>query len=79
MNIEKIRLCAFADEADPSLDGQIEALKANGISLLEIRGVDGKNISTVTPEEAKEIKKKLDDNGISVWLIKKLNNEQTHF
>ena len=38
MNTNKIKLCAFADEADPMLDGQIEALKANGISLLEIRG-----------------------------------------
>ena len=58
MNSEKIKLCAFADEADPQLDGQIEALKANGISLLEIRGVDGKNISQITPAEAKEIKNK---------------------
>lgn len=69
MNSEKIKLCAFADEADPQLDGQIEALKANGISLLEIRGVDGKNISQITPAEAKEIKNKLDANGISVWSI----------
>ena len=69
MNSEKIKLCAFADEADPQLDGQIEALKANGISLLEIRGVDGKNISQITPIEAKEIKNKLDANGISVWSI----------
>ena len=58
MSTDNIKLCAFADEADPSLDGQIDALKANGISLLEIRGVDGKNISAVTIEEAKEIKKK---------------------
>ena len=69
MNSENIKLCAFADEADPQLDGQIEALKANGISLLEIRGVDGKNISQITPAEAKEIKNKLDANGISVWSI----------
>ena len=69
MNSEKIKLCAFADEADPQLDGQIEALKANGISLLEIRGVDGKNISQITPAEAKEIKNKLDANGISTWSI----------
>lgn len=69
MDTSKIKLCAFADEADPTLDGQIEALKANGISLLEIRGVDGKNISAVTPAEAKEIKNKLDANGISTWSI----------
>lgn len=66
---DKIRLCAFADEADPMIDGQIAAMQANGISLLEIRGVDGKNISSVSPTEAIEIKKKLDAGGISTWSI----------
>lgn len=69
MNTEKIRLCAFADEADPMLEGQISAMVANGISLLEIRGVDKKNISAITPAEAIEIKKKLDYAGISTWSI----------
>ena len=69
MKTDKIRLCAFADEASPMLDEQIDALRENGISLLEIRGVDKKNISAVTPEEAKEIKKKLDAAGISTWSI----------
>ena len=69
MNTDKIKLCAFADEADPMLDGQIEAMVANNISLLEIRGVDKKNISAVTPEEAKEIRNKLDASGISTWSI----------
>ena len=45
LNTDKIKLCAFADEASPILDEQIEAMQANGISLLEIRGVDDKNIS----------------------------------
>lgn len=65
----KIKLCAFADEADPMLDGQIKMMVDNGISLLEIRGVNNKNISAVTADEAKEIRKKLDDNGISVWSL----------
>ena len=69
MNKSKIKLCAFADEADPMLDGQIEAMKANGISLLEIRGVNKKNISAVTVDEAKEIKSMLADNDISVWSL----------
>ena len=62
-----MKLCAFADEASAALSGQIEALHRNEISLLEIRGVDGKNIKDITPTEAKEIKKKLDAAGISVW------------
>lgn len=69
MNTNNLRLCAFADEADPMLDGQIEALKANEISLLEIRSVDGKNISQVSVNEAIEYKKKLDNAGISVWSV----------
>lgn len=69
MSAEKIILCGFADEADPMLDGQIAALKGNGIKLLEIRGVDGKNIAAVTVDEAKEIKAKLDENGIDVWSL----------
>ena len=38
-----IRLCAFADEEDESLDGQIAALKRNGIEYLELRSVVGHN------------------------------------
>ncbi len=63
------KLCAFADEADKSIDGQISALKKNGIELLEIRGVDGKNISDISAEKAKEVRKKLDASGISVWSV----------
>jgi sugar phosphate isomerase/epimerase len=64
-----MRLCAFADEASTNLDGQIEALKRNNISLLEIRGVDGQNIKEISYEKIKEIKARLDENGISVWSI----------
>ena len=40
----KFQLCAFADEADGKLAGQIDAMKANAIPYLEVRGVDGKNL-----------------------------------
>lgn len=69
MNIDKFTLCAFADEADPMLDGQITALRENRISLLEIRGVDGKNIADISVEEAEKIKLRLDANGVSVWSL----------
>lgn len=65
----KMKLCAFADEASKDLAGQIEALKRNNISLLEIRGVDGENISEISLEKAKEVKELLDKNGIRVWSI----------
>ncbi len=64
-----IKLCAFSDEASSSLDGQIKALKRNGIFYTELRGVDGVNVSRLTAENAKEINKKLSDNGISVWSL----------
>ena len=66
---KNLKLCAFADEADQNLDGQIIALKENDISLLEIRGVNGKNISELTVPEVKDAKAKLDDAGIKVWSI----------
>ncbi len=61
------RLCAFADEASPEIKGQIAAMKRNGISLLEIRGVDGENISKISATKAKEVRKMLDAEGIKVW------------
>ena len=65
----KFKLCAFADEADVSIDGQIRALTENGITRLEIRGVDGQNISEISTEKAKSVRQKLDASGISVWSI----------
>ena len=62
-----MKLCAFADEASTHISGQIAALKRNGFDYLEIRGVDGTNISKITVEKAKEVKKILDDAGLAVW------------
>lgn len=62
-------LTGFSDEASKDLDGQIAALKRNGMSYFEPRGIDGKNISDFTPDEAKALKAKLDENGIHVSSI----------
>ncbi len=64
-----MRLCAFADEASKSLDGQIAALSRNGVSLIELRGVNGKNISELSLAEMKETAKRLSDAGISIWSL----------
>lgn len=64
-----MRLCAFADEASPLLSGQIAALQRNELSLLEIRGVDSQNVKDLTTEKAKEVRRLLDEAGISVWSI----------
>ena len=65
----KYRLCAFADEADPMLTGQMEAMQRNGISLLEIRGVDRENISALTPAKVQDVAHRLSENGLAVWSI----------
>lgn len=65
----KFRLAAFADEADGRLSEQIKAMTENGIDYLEIRGVDGENISDITKEKAKDIRKQLDDAGLAVWSL----------
>ena len=62
-------LTGFADEAAKDLDGQIAALKRNGMSYFEPRGIDGKNIADFTVEEAKALKEKLDAAGIKVSSI----------
>ena len=64
-----MRLCAFADEASSALSGQIAALKRNGISHLEIRGVNGKNIKELSRAEVLEVKSALDGADIFVWSI----------
>ena len=64
-----IQLCAFADEAESSLEGQIAALKRNGISYLELRSIAGKNVKDFSLEEAKAYAKSLTENGIAVWSI----------
>lgn len=67
--MKSFSICAFADEASSSLDGQISALCGNGIKLIELRGVDGKNVADLTPAEAKSVKERLDRHGIRVWSI----------
>ena len=64
-----IKLCAFADEADRLLEGQIKALNENNITYLEVRGINGKSVAAFTAEEAKEYQKILTDNGVAVWSV----------
>ena len=67
--MNNIKIYAFADEASSIIDKQITALKENGLQGLEIRNVDNVNISEISNAKAKEVKKKLDDAGLTVWSI----------
>ena len=64
-----MKIYAFADEASANIDEQIKAMKENKLDGLEIRNVDGVNISRITKEKAEEVRKKLDDAGLRVWTI----------
>ena len=63
------KLCAFADEADKALAGQIRAMQENGIAYLEMRGVNGINVAKLTTTEAKAAAAELKAAGIKVWSL----------
>ena len=65
----RFRISAFSDEYSSALDEQIEGLTVNRVRMTELRGVDGTNVSDLTPAEAAEVKRKLDANGISVSAV----------
>lgn len=56
----------FADEIDPALDKQIAVLKKLGISHIDMRGLNGKDLTDYSLAEVVEIKKQLDENGIQL-------------
>jgi sugar phosphate isomerase/epimerase len=62
-------LSAFADEIDPSLQTQMDVLDEHGIRYIEMRGVNGKNLTQYSPDEVKNIKKQLDERGFKLSAI----------
>ncbi len=69
MDLKKVKLCAFADEAADDLGGQIAMMKDGGIEYLELRAIDRNNISDFTDTEARVYKRQLDESGIRVWSL----------
>lgn len=67
--MSKIMLSAFADEYSENFEEQLKALNEFSIPYIEIRGVDGTNVSELSLEKAREIKGKLDAYNIKVWSI----------
>lgn len=64
-----IRLSAFADEISPDLDEQLATLKSEGISFLDLRGVEGSNVLDLSDQQVAHIKEQLDDQEIGVAAI----------
>jgi len=67
--LNNLHIYAFADEASPRIDEQIKAMVRNGLQGLEIRNVDGENVSAISLDKAREVRKKLDDAGLITWSI----------
>ena len=67
--MKKIPVYGFADEASANLAGQIAALLRNGMRGIEIRNVDGENVSDISLEKAREVRKQLDANQLVTWSI----------
>ena len=65
----KLILSAFADEYDNDFETQLKALKEFGIDHLEIRFVNGKNVSALTDKEIAEVKTLLKKYGIKISAI----------
>lgn len=63
---EGIQLSGFADEIDTNLGKQIEVLKKLQMNHVEMRGVNGKGLVDYSINEAREIKKQLDESGIQL-------------
>lgn len=63
------KISGFADEIAEAIDTQFEVLNKLHIGYFEPRGIDGKNISTLSEEEAVALKAKMDQNGIKVSSI----------
>ena len=65
----KLVLSAFADEYCDDFLTQCEAMKGFGIDYIELRGVNGKNVSALTDGEIKTVKKILSDTGMKISAI----------
>lgn len=65
----KMNLNAFADEAGSSVEEQIAALRRNGLQGVELRGVDGENVSDITVQKAREVYRRFSDAGLKIWSI----------
>lgn len=59
-------ISGFADEIDQDLNKQLEVIGKLGIKYIEMRGVDGNNLIFHSNAKVHEIKKRLDDAGVSL-------------
>ena len=59
-------ISGFTDEVSDDLDVQIRALRELGWNHIDLRTVDGKNVSTLSDGEFARVHRKLEENGITI-------------
>lgn len=64
-----LKISAFADEYADSAEEQLQALKQFGIGHIEVRHLNGKNLSVLSRKEVNDAKKAFDNLGIKVSAI----------
>lgn len=64
-----IKLSGYGDEISPDLEVQMDILASEGISYIDLRSVEDKNVLKLTDEEIADIKKRLDARGFKVASI----------
>ena len=67
--LDKCIITGFADEIDASFDVQLRVLNEIGQNYIELRSAGGVGIADFDMEKAKDIKSKMDANGIKVSAI----------
>ena len=64
-----ITFSAFADEIGKDLELQMDTCEANGVKCIDVRAIDGVNVSAMTLDQAREYRKQMDDRGFAVPCI----------
>jgi len=67
--MNRFLISGFSDEISADFNVQLTEMKKMNIAYIEIRGVNGKNISELTKNEVLEVKKRLKDFDIKVSAI----------
>lgn len=62
-------LSAFADEISPDPQAQMDALSANGIRYIELRGAYGLNVMKFAAQHCEQLKRLFEDRGFGVSCI----------
>lgn len=67
--MDNFTISGFSDEIDSDIDVQFDVITKLGINYFEVRGVNGKNVSELTDEEAVKLSEKMKEYGVFVSSI----------